>query len=406
MHKMLYKDIYDYIDSLPVFSDHEHHATDEFFKGPVTLERLLQNSYVNWTGHPLNGTVESRADLLEEGRYNSYFHWFEKGLQKAHGIAGEITVENWDEISSYIEKRYREDKDFHWKVLKDNGFERLIQDSFWSPGDDCGHPEILTATFRIDKFIYGFHRESIAPDNFPTWSRYGFYGGSLDDYIELMRETIRKQRNAGKAVALKCAQAYHRKIYFLPDDKQAAEKAFGVHPEEITPEQRILFGNYVFNRCCELAAELDMPFQIHTGLARISGSNPMNLEPIIARHPRTRFVLFHSGFPWIHEVSGLAHNYKNALPSLTWTATISTSAAIHALNEYIDVASSINSITWGSDCFVPEDSIGAMLAWKFIVAKVLTERVEDKRLTISQAESLAHKFMYKNGRKVYGFAAT
>lgn len=401
MDKVRFDEIYDYIDSLPVFSDHEHHGTDEFFSVPMTLERLFQNSYVNWLGYPMNGTKEARARLLEEGGYNSYFYWFEKGVQKVHGITETISLETWDEISARIEKVYREDRDFHWKALGQNGYEKLVQDSFWSPGDDCGHPEILVPTFRIDKFMYGFHRESIAPDNFATWNRYGFSGGTLDDYVELMRETIRKQRAKGKAVALKCAQAYHRKINFLPDDKQAAEKAFGIHPEEIAPEQRILFGNYIFNRCCELAAELDIPVQIHTGLAKISGSNPMYLEPVIAKHSRTRFVLFHSGFPWYHEVSGLAHNYRNVLPSLTWTATISTSAAVIALNEYIDVAASIHSITWGSDCFVPEDSVGAMLAWKFVVAKVLSERMEDGLLSMSQAEALANKFMYENGRRIY-----
>jgi predicted TIM-barrel fold metal-dependent hydrolase len=169
----------------------------------------------------------------------------------------------------------------------------------------------------------------------------------------------------------------------------------------LSAEQKGLFGNYIFNRCCELAAELDLPFQIHTGLAQLAGSQPLRLEPILARYPRTRFVLFHSGYPWVHEVAGLAHNYSNVLPSLTWTPIISTSAAIRALHEYLDVAHSVNTITWGSDCHVAEESIGALLAWQFVVAKVLTERLADGRLTVKQAEELARKLMVENGRRVY-----
>jgi len=127
----------------------------------------------------------------------------------------------------------------------------------------------------------------------------------------------------------------------------------------------------------------------------------MLLEPIIARYPQTRFVLFHSGYPWIHVVGGLAHNYPNALPSLTWTPTISTSAAVEALNDYIDVASSINTITWGSDCWVPEDSVGALLAWRHVVARALAERMEYGLLDRRNAEILACKLMYENGHYVY-----
>ncbi len=277
----------------------------------------------------------------------------------------------------------------------------MILDAYWDTGSDAGHPEEFVPTFRIDKVLYGFHRESIAPDDFAVWDRYGFDGENLDDYVQHMRTFISQRVHAGKAVAFKCAEAYNRDIHFTPDDKAAAIEAFGVHPDKITPRQRHAFSNYIFNRCCELAGELDIPFQIHTGLAKISGSQPMNFEPIIAKYPQTRFVLFHSGFPWTHQAVGLAHNYRNALPSLTWTATICTSSAVRALNDFIDVASSCNEITWGSDCHGPEDSIGTLLAWRFVVAKALAERLIDGRCTAGDAEALARKLMYENGRNVY-----
>ena len=226
-------------------------------------------------------------------------------------------------------------------------------------------------------------------------------GGSLDDYVELMRGATRAQHRKGQVVAFKCAEAYNRPVNHLPDDREVALKVFGKAPSDVSPAELILFGNYIFNRCCELAAELDVPFQIHTGLALLSGSQPMNFEPIVARYPQTRFVLFHSGFPWTHQISGLIHNYRNALPSLTWTATVCTSAAIRALHDYIDVTPSINTITWGSDCWVAEESVGAMLAWRFVVSSVLAERLRDGRLSAAGAEELARKLMCGNGRGVY-----
>jgi predicted TIM-barrel fold metal-dependent hydrolase len=396
-----FSDIYDLVSTLPVFSDHEHHRTDEFFLSKMTLDRLFQNSYVAWTGYTPNETTESRKKFLDNVRFNSYFIWFEKGLQKVYGIEEPVTVESWEGISQKVEDAYSKDRDFHWKTLKQSGYEKLVQDSYWNPGDDNGHEEILIPTFRIDKFMYGYHPEVIAPDEFMTWERYGFTGGSLDDYVEMMKDIVRKQYKRGKVVALKCAEAYYRTIAFLPDDKESAKKVFGMHPSSVTREQELVFSNYIFNRCCELAAELDIPFQVHTGLARLSGSQPMKLEPVIAKYPDTNFVLFHSGYPWVHEVAGLAHNYRNVFPSLTWTATISTTAAVRALHEFIDTASSINKITWGSDCWVPEESTGALLAWRYIVAKVLSERLNDRLIHANDVEILAKKLMHGNGRGIY-----
>ncbi len=396
-----FKAIGKYISTLPVFSDHDHHERDKFFHKGMTLDKLINQTYVSWTGYQSDGSAESRAALLDNVRFNSYYTWFEKGLQALHNIDEPITVDNWDAISAKITARYAGDSDFHWQSMLDAGFERMILDAYWDPGDDDGHGEVFVPTFRIDKFLYGFHRESIAPNEFAVWDRYSFDGGDLDDYVENMRAIIGERVQAGKAVAFKCAEAYNRDIHFVPDDKAAAEEAFGLHPDKISQGQRLAFSNYIFNRCCELAGELDMPFQIHTGLAILSGSQPMNFEPIIAKYPHTRFVLFHSGFPWTHQVAGLAHNYRNALPSLTWTATICTSSAIRALHDFIDVASSCNEITWGSDCWTPEESVGTLLAWRFVVARALAERLVDGRCTANDAEALAQKLMYENGRNVY-----
>lgn len=400
-----FKDVLDLVESMPVFSDHDHHLPDDFFHdsgtGGMSLDRLLEHSYVAWTGFVPDGSEESRQRLLDNARFNSYFTWFEKGLQALHGIDEPISMESWESISRGVGERYASDKDFHWRALGEFGFERLVLDTYWDPGGDNGHAEIFTPAFRIDKFMYGHHAEAVAPDDFVPWERYGFGGGGLDDWVELMRETIRERHAAGKVAAFKCAEAYLRPIDFLPDDRNAALAAFGKAPGEISREEALLFGNYIFNRCCELAGELDAPFQVHTGLAQLSGSQPMRLEPVIARYPNVRFVLFHSGFPWTHEVAGLAHNYSNVLPSLTWTATICTSAAVRALNDYIDAARSVNSITWGSDCWTAEESVGALLAWRHVVARVLAERIDAGLLRPPEAEALARKLMFENGRGIY-----
>jgi hypothetical protein len=197
-----YNHIYKFVSSLPVFSDHEHHQTNDFFTEKMSMDRLFQNGYTSWTGFVPDGTEESRKVFLDNVRFNSYYVWFEKGIQWLHGFDEPITVENWGKISQGIEQTYRNDKDFHWKALMNNGYEKLIQDSHWNPGDNEGHDEILIPAFRIDKFMHGYHAEVIAPDEFKTWERYGFEGGTLTEYVDMMKHIITKQYLDGKVAAL------------------------------------------------------------------------------------------------------------------------------------------------------------------------------------------------------------
>jgi hypothetical protein len=397
-----YKKIYELISSLPVFSDHEHHRRDSFFASKITLDDIINNSYIAWTGFRADKSVQSRASVLENTRYGSYFRWLEKGIQKVHGIKGDITLETWDYISTTIEKKYLNDKDFHWQALSSNGFERIIQDSYDDPGSDLGHPEIFTPSFRLDFFMNGHHEQALAPlFDINIWSHYNIRPASIDDYTAFMEETITNQYNLGKVASLKCAEAYCRPINFENDDYEIAKSAFGKHPDEVSAHEKKIFGNYIFQRGCILAAKLNIPFQVHTGIAELSGSEPMFLEAVIAKNPNTRFVLFHSGFPWTHQVSGIVHKYKNAYANLSWVNVGATSAGIRALQDYIDISPSINTITWGSDCATAEESVGSMLSWRHTVATVLTARYMEGSINAHGVEQLSKKLMYENGRKLY-----
>ena len=77
----LYQELRTFLDSLPIFSTHEHHQEDEFF-ADLSLDKIFLNSYVGWCNVPFDGTSDSRANFLSKVRHNSYFVWLEKGLQK------------------------------------------------------------------------------------------------------------------------------------------------------------------------------------------------------------------------------------------------------------------------------------------------------------------------------------
>src|SRR5207249_2854625 len=65
------------------------------------------------------------------------------------------------------------------------------------------------------------------------------------------------------------------------------------------------FEDYVMWQLVRLSAKHELPFQIHTGDARIQGSNPMLLVDLIQANPQTKFVLFHGGYPWVGETAAI-----------------------------------------------------------------------------------------------------
>lgn len=398
-----YKDIYSYLETLPVVSSHEHHWPDELQLG-LTLERVLDQSYVGWRGAQVIGaTPEERAALLARHRGGSYFTWLEKGIQRVHGFSEKITAENWDALSERVAARHATPGE-HVNILAEAGrYRRAVQDTYWQYGSDIGHPEMFSPAMRTDMFIRGFHpdvrdHDGNSPFSFyPETPRTDFAA-----YLDWLLALFTGWRNAG-AVALKSASAYERSLGYGPGDLAAAAKVFGRRPETVGAEERSLFEETLFNWFCALAAKLDAPFQVHMGLGQLTGSRPMLFAPTLERHPRTRFVLFHMGYPWYSEVGALAHNYRNALPDMVWAPIISPTAAISALHQYIEVTRTNDLIAWGSDTWTSEDAVGALLAWQHVVATVLSEKVESGYIDMADAERLARGLMYENAAKIYGF---
>ena len=87
----------------------------------------------------------------------------------------------------------------------------------------------------------------------------------------------------------------------------------------------------------------------------------------------------------------------------SYTLTIvSTTGAVLALHEFLEIAHSSDLIAWGSDAWSSEEAFGALLAWRHVVAKVLAEKIDDGYLDRDEAETLAHKLMYRNAAGLYG----
>ena len=399
-----YSLLYGLIESLPVISSHEHLLPDPL-QQDLDLDRLLENSYLHMLHIPPGQDALEHARFLEQVRHNSFFVWLEKSLQRIYGFGEKLTAENWETVSRMVRSRHNQ-PDACTTILRENaGYRRAIQDAYWDYGSDNGHPEMLTPTLRTDMFVSVFHPDCSDHDgNSPFKSYPDIPTGSFDDYLAYVEALFSRWRERG-AVALKSVMAYERKIQFDPASRAEAAKIFLRPPTEVTPADRMVYGNFMFGWFCELARRLEVPFQVHTGLARLSGSDPMLLEPVIADHPGTRFVLFHAGYPWYDSVAGLAHTYANVYVDMVWVPHVSPTGAVQALHEILEGIPSNERIGWGGDARTGEEAYGALLAWRHVLARVLSEKVEEGYFDLAEAKILAHKLLYSNVAKLYGLAS-
>ncbi|MDC7235865.1 MAG: amidohydrolase family protein [Spirochaetales bacterium] len=384
-----------------IVNTHCHHMKDEFFADP-DLTFLLKSSYVAWCGEEPGDTAESRQAYLDKVRFKSYFKWLEKSLMSLYGMNEPVSVSNWEEYSRRIREAYRADPDRHLTLLKkDCGYSEVILDTYWNPGSDNGHGELFRPAFRIDPFLFGWDSGQKNHDGLSFGDLYDFRTDDPDELLEFARQTILEKKKKG-AVALKSAAAYERTLDYRVVDKKDALRAMkagkGARPEEIRA-----FQDYIFSGICRLAAETGTPFQIHTGLGQLVKTAPMELHSMISRHPETKFVLFHGGFPWIQDMMALLHSYRNVYPDLCWLPLLSPKAAETALHQYIEIGLS-DRVCWGCDTWSGEESYGAVMAFEAVLNKVLKEKKEEGYLSEGDFSFLKDGFRYRNGAKLYDFS--
>lgn len=389
----------DYIQNHPIINTHSHHLQDHSYKG-FDLESVLKQSYVNWSQVPLDSTHKSRVNFLEKNRYNSYFVWLEKSLQELYRFNEPLTADNWDEISNRIAGAHK-DEEYHMNILREKcQYKKIILDTYWQPGSNNGRPDIFTPTFRIDPFLYGYSPDARDLDGNSPYELYNDVPEDLNEYISFIEKMITLKKEQG-CIALKSAVAYDRSLDFNKVSRDRAYQALKKNDVDRAQEDIKAYQDYIFISICEIAAEQKLPIQCHTGMGQLTGTNAMAMNKVIQSNPKTKFVIFHCSYPWTNDVNALLRTYDNVYPDLCWLPILSTFAAIRMLHELIEGGTS-DKVCWGCDTWTSEESYGTLLAFRFVLTKVLKEKVEDGYFTIDDAKQVVDNIMYNNASKLYG----
>ncbi|MDP3063963.1 MAG: amidohydrolase family protein, partial [Chloroflexota bacterium] len=165
--------------------------------------------------------------------------------------------------------------------------------------------------------------------------------------------------------------------------------------------------DYMMHQVIRAAIDAKLPIQIHTGLQEgneniITNSDPTLLINLFVEYREAKFDLFHGGYPYISEFCVLAKNFANVYPDLCWVHLISPDAGRRQLHELIETVPGNKILAFGGDALAVEETYAHAVMARQVVARVLSEKVEDGYMSEAEALKLARMMLRDNPARLYG----
>ena len=412
--------IKNHLDAIPAIDTHDHLWPFEILPGFVetdkgrgmNLSSLWRNSYYTWfnplTPWKSGGTFDewwakAKSDF-KDAHATSFYRYQLPAFKDLYGIDFDsITETQARELNDRIFKNYQDQKWLYHVVTERANIELMFNDPYWARLKFTTYYPFEVLVFNVTLLPQAFH-PSMYSNPWDSPYRFAQEEGlpmeTLDDYMKVLDRLFQKAKSAG-AVCLKTTLAYVRTLEFENVPKEVAVPLFGRPKTSLTPKEVKAFEDYIMWRLVELSAKYDLPFQIHTGQARIQGSNPMLLVDLIAANPNTKFILFHGGFPWIGETGViLMRHSKHVWIDSVWLPTLSYTMAKRAFHEWLEVMPS-DRIMWGADCNHAEGIYGATEFTRMCLAEVLAEKIDRGDLKEEHARQIGRQILRDNALTLF-----
>ncbi|ETV74883.1 hypothetical protein, variant 4 [Aphanomyces astaci] len=221
----------------------------------------------------------------------------------------------------------------------------------------------------------------------------------------------------GSIVGLKSVACYRTGLSIQPTYDIAAVAAVyatiradikaQVDPPPFRLMQKTLI-DYLIIVALELALELDIPLQFHTGFGdtdmQLEWGNPTLLKPLLdmPQFQRAKIVLLHSSYPYSREAGYLASVYPHvyvdmglAVPRLSLEGMKST------VGQLLELCP-ISKLLFSSDGTITPETTFIGVKWaKFVLAELLQECITANELTVDQALASAKKIFFENAVALY-----
>src|SRR5262249_22313178 len=120
------------------------------------------------------------------------------------------------------------------------------------------------------------------------------------------------------------------------------------------------------------------------------------LWELMARFPRTRWVLMHIAYPYSDELIAMVKRYPNAWADLCWAWSINPRASMEFVRRFLHAAPANKLFAFGGDTRGPTGALAYAIQARRWLTKALEAEVADGDLTERQAITLATRLMRDN----------
>lgn len=339
--------------------------------------------------------------VLDKARNVSYWRHNIVAYQELFGLEdGELSDENWESVNDQI-KTNTAGSDWYRHVTEDVC--RLQTQVRNIPWFEDWEPRYFTAILRMEGALNILDPKTRAGlekqvDRAVT---------DMDSLKDALGELVAQYQARG-AVGIKLAHAYSRT---LASEQVSAVVAASIldkalRGDAVTGAERLRFQDHIIWFLAGLCTDLDLIFDIHTGVqgnwGRVPESDPLLLLPLIHAHKRTRFNLYHAGYPYSREMGILGKHCPNVWLNMAWMYVITMEGSRQTLSEWIDLVPGFRLLGFGSDVRWPELIYSHLVMARSCLADVLAEKVARDFLSEEGALDLARMMMRENAMELYG----
>jgi predicted TIM-barrel fold metal-dependent hydrolase len=403
----------------PVVDCHAHtHLKSSYYEsGPFDLFTL--GSYFDREAGALSERcplVEVAGQSLEERRWarlremlklagnESYWRHNLVVYRDLFGMAGEdLTDDNWAAVNARIKACTADPEWYHEVTVNRCRLRTQVKNIQWFHDWE---PEYFTAILRMEPAL-----ELYNPGPRRQLEEYlGRELRCLRDLREALSDLVARYVARG-AKGIKLAHAYRRTLQSEPVPEVTAATLFdrALRGEKLPWSEAKRLEDYVIYFLAGLCTEGDLIFDLHTGVQGngcwIPDSNPLLLLNLIRDFPRTRFNLYHGGYPWSREIGMMGKHFGNVWLNMAWMYVISMEASRQALSEWLDLVPGYRILGFGSDVNFPEMIYGHLAMAKSCLADVLARKVKHDFLSAAAARDLARGLLYDHAVELYGLGA-
>lgn len=414
-----YEQLSEFISGIQIVDTHEHlPAEADRLKRNLDFSLMFSHYCANdlqtagISGHALNEFLADNTpvdrkweifkpyyDLIHDG---SYSHSARIAMKHFYGIDDVESLEDAEVLTAAI--RSANTEGLYYRTLHDACVIRASM-NFGGPASADG---LIHHVPFVDSYA-----EALFSTIKGLEDQYNISCSTLRGYEIALRMCIEQMVKDG-AKGLKFAFAYMRDLYFAPVTHADAERLYNRIAEEghgwrdavLGYEERRPLQDYLVNRICEIAGELDVPVIIHSAMQTsimhsADDARPLRLWNLPHRHRKTTFIILHAGFPWMEDGAMLAKHFPNVYLDMAWSHIMSPDITARALGDWVDLVPVHKILGFGGDYCVVEKVYGHLVLARRSIVTALARKVELDDLTMARAKVWIQSIMHDNPARLY-----